>query len=89
MDPAPKNSGQLSIRRATVEDLPALKALWMTARLPAGELECRLTEFQVVESEGRFAGAIGVEILRQHACFYAEDYADFAVADAARELFWD
>ena len=89
MDPAPKNPGPLLIRRATVDDLPALKALWLTARLPVDELECRLTEFQVVESEGRFAGAIGVEILRQHACFYAEDYADFAVADAARELFWD
>jgi N-acetylglutamate synthase-like GNAT family acetyltransferase len=79
---------QLHIRRATVDDLPALKSLWLLAQLPADELEGRLTEFQVVESAGAFAGAVGFQIVRQHARFYAEDYADFSVADAARELFW-
>ena len=77
------------IRRATVDDLPALKSLWTTAQLPADELEGRLTEFQVVESGGSFAGAVGVQIVRQHLRFYAEDFADFSVADAARELFWE
>jgi len=81
--------GHLRLRRATVEDLPALKSLWLLARLPADELEGRLTEFHVVESAGAFAGAIGLEIVRQHARFYAEDYTDFAVADAAREMFWE
>jgi len=79
---------QLHLRRATVDDLPALKALWVTAQLPADALEARLTDFQVVEAGGVFAGAVGVQILRQHARFYAEDFADFSVADAARELFW-
>ncbi|HEY2329604.1 MAG TPA: hypothetical protein VGI63_07295 [Verrucomicrobiae bacterium] len=79
----------LHIRRATVDDLPALKALWTTANLPAAELENRLTEFQVVQSNGEFAGAVGVQIVRQHLRFYAEDFADFSVADAARELFWE
>jgi hypothetical protein len=72
-----------------VDDLPALKSLWVAARLPADELEGRLTEFQVVESAGAFAGAVGFQIVRQHARFYAEDYADFSIADAARELFWE
>ena len=80
---------QLHLRRATVDDLPALRSLWLAARLPADELESRLTEFQVVESGGAFAGAVGVQIIRQHARFYAEDFADFSVADAARELFWN
>lgn len=80
---------QLNIRRANVDDLPALKALWTTAGLPADELESRLTEFQVVEADGAFAGAIGVQIVRQHARIHSEDYADFSVADAARELFWE
>ena len=80
---------QLHIRRATVDDLPALQSLWQAAHLPADELEGRLTEFQVVEAGGVFAGALGLQILRQHARLHAEDYADFSVADPARELFWD
>jgi N-acetylglutamate synthase-like GNAT family acetyltransferase len=80
---------QLHIRRATVDDLPALRSLWTAARFPADELENRLTEFQVVEAGGVFAGALGLQILRQHALLHSEDYADFAIADAARELFWE
>ena len=82
-------SASLHIRRATVDDLPALRALWQMANLPADELENRLTEFQVVESGGEFGGAIGVQVLRQHARIHSEDYPDFAIADAARELFWE
>jgi len=80
---------QLHIRRATVDDLPALHALWLAAQLPADKLKDRVTEFQVVEADGKFAGAIGVQIVRQHARLHSEDYADFSVADAARELFWE
>ena len=83
------NFGQLHIRRATVDDLPALKSLWLAARLPVEELESRLTEFQIVTANGNFAGAVAVQIARQYLRFYAEDFTDFAVADAARELFWE
>ena len=82
-------SPALNIRRATVDDLPALRSLWEQARLPADELESRLTEFQVVDADGQFAGALGVQVIRQHARFHSEDYTDFSVADAARELFWE
>lgn len=82
-------SPALNVRRATVDDLPALRSLWQQARLPADELESRLTEFHVVEADGQFAGALGVQIIRQHARFHSEDYTDFSVADAARELFWE
>ena len=59
-------------------------------RLPAGELEKRLTEFQViVAADGQIAGAIGVQIIGQHALLHSEGYTDFAVADAARQLFWE
>jgi N-acetylglutamate synthase-like GNAT family acetyltransferase len=75
---------QLHIRRATVDDLPTLKSLWLAANLPADELENHLTEFQVVEADGVFSGALGLQILRQHARLHSEDYADFSVADAAR-----
>jgi N-acetylglutamate synthase-like GNAT family acetyltransferase len=79
----------LLIRRATVDDLPALATLWQTAQLPADELKDQLTEFQIVDADGKFAGAVGVQIVRQHARLHSEDYSDFAVADAARELFWE
>jgi len=78
----------LNIRRATVDDLPALLALWRAAQWPTAELENRLTEFQVAEADGQFVGALGFEILRQHARLHSEDYADFGLADAARERFW-
>jgi N-acetylglutamate synthase-like GNAT family acetyltransferase len=83
------NPSPLKVRRATVDDLPALQSLWLAARLPADELEARLTEFQIVENQGVFAGAIGVQVVRTALRLHSEDYADFAVADAARELFWE
>ena len=59
-------------------------------RLPVDELEKRLTEFQVmVTADGQIVGAIGVQIIRQHALLHSEGYTDFSVADAARELFWE
>ncbi|HEX4350535.1 MAG TPA: hypothetical protein VH251_09110 [Verrucomicrobiae bacterium] len=86
---AEMNPGQLQIRRATVDDLPALKAMWLASHWPVDELEGRLTEFHVVISEGQFAGALGLQVVRQHARLHSEDYADFAVADEARKLFWE
>lgn len=79
----------LRIRRATLDDLASLKALWSAANLAGDELENRLKEFHVVEHDGRFAGAFGVQIVRQHMRFHSEDYTDFAVADAARQLIWE
>jgi N-acetylglutamate synthase-like GNAT family acetyltransferase len=80
----------LSIRRATTDDFRSLQALWNSMRLPADELEKRLTEFQVIEAaDGQIVGAIGVQIVRQHALLHSEGYTDFAVADAARQLFWE
>src|ERR1700690_4003997 len=84
------SSPSFRVRRATTDDFQSLKSLWNSMRLPAGELEKRLTEFQVVEAaDGQIAGAIGVQIIRQHALLHSEGYMDFAVADAARQLFWE
>lgn len=80
----------LRIRRATVDDRETLKELWAAMRLPADDLEKRLTEFQVVEnSSGEVVGALGIQFFRQHALLHNEGYTDFAVADAARQLFWE
>lgn len=80
---------QFIIRRATIEDLAALKAIWLSMRLPADALESRLTEFQVVERGGEVVGAIGFQIVRTAALLHSEGYSDFSVADPARELFWE
>ena len=82
-------SGQLRIRRATIEDLATLKAIWVSMRLSADALESRLTEFQVVERDGEVLGAIGFQISRTAALLHSEGYSDFSVADPARELFWE
>lgn len=79
----------LKVRRANVDDLPALRSLWLNMKWDAAALESRLTEFQIVEHHGEFAGAIGVQLRQTSVLLHSEDYADFAVADAARELFWE
>jgi len=44
----------------------------------------------VIETADRqIVGAIGVQIVRQHALLHSESYTDFSAADAARELFWE
>jgi N-acetylglutamate synthase-like GNAT family acetyltransferase len=84
-----QSSQSLNIRRATAEDLDALKDIWSSMRLSAEDLGKRLTEFQVVESDGQVAGAIGFQIVRSAALLHSEGYADYSVADAARNLFWE
>jgi N-acetylglutamate synthase-like GNAT family acetyltransferase len=80
----------LRIRRATVDDRAALHIIWASMRLPAEDLEKRLTEFQVVETtDGEVVGAIGVQFSKQHALLHSEGYSDFGIADAARQLFWE
>jgi len=84
------NPQTLRVRRATVDDRDALKSLWASMRLPPDELEKRLTEFQVVEnSAGDVAGAIGIQFSEHHALLHSEGYADFGIADVARQLFWE
>jgi N-acetylglutamate synthase-like GNAT family acetyltransferase len=87
---ASMSAPNLRVRRATTDDFQSLRSLWKSMHLPANELEKRLTEFQVIETaDGQIAGAIGVQIIRQHALLHSEGYTDFSVADAARELFWE
>jgi len=84
------NPSQLRIRRATVDDLTALKSLWISMRLAPDELEKRLTEFQIVESgDGKILGANGIQFSKHNALLHSEGYSDFGIADAARQLFWE
>lgn len=79
----------LRVRRATIEDLDTLRPLWTSMRLPVAELEPRLTEFQVVENaEGKVVGGLGFQIGGRSGRLHSEGFADFAIADSARELIW-
>lgn len=81
---------RLYVRRATVDDLEALKALWESMRLAPDELEPRLTEFQVVENaDHEVLGAMGVQFAKPHALLHSEGYLDFSIADPARQLLWE
>jgi len=78
------------VRRATVDDLQSLTALWEAMHFPAAELEPRLTEFQVVEApDGKLLGALALEISGRHGLLHREAFSDFALADALRHSLWE
>ena len=77
------------VRRANVEDIATLNALWSAMRLSSQELEKRLTEFQVAEdSNGRVVGALGFATHERQAWIHSEALEDFGLADVLRPLFW-
>lgn len=81
---------QFHARRATLDDLPALRPLWEAERLDAVALEKRLTEFQVVcDESGRVIGGIGMQRQQQQGLLHSEVFADFALADTLRPLLWE
>ncbi len=78
------------VRRATVDDLPELQELWRTLNLPGAELQNRLTEFQVAESaDGKFLGAVGMQLVEKQGRIHSEGFKDFALADQLRPLLWE
>jgi N-acetylglutamate synthase-like GNAT family acetyltransferase len=80
-----------SARRATVEDLPALQALWIEAGLPWEELEQFLGEFQVVPDEtGALVAAIGLLVEGADGLLHTEAVAGRATdqADEWRSVLW-
>lgn len=79
-----------SVRRATIDDLPALVALWQSMNLPTEGLDRRLTEFQVAtDSSGTLVGAIGFQLLGKQARLHGEGFTDFGAADTLRKMLWE
>jgi hypothetical protein len=84
------NASEFTVRRATVEDLPALTTLWQSMNLPINGLDRRLTEFQVaVDAAGRLVGAVGFQVAGKQALLHSEGFTDFGVADTVRPLLWE
>jgi len=76
-------------RRATVDDLPQLLALWELEHLPVASLEKRFTEFQVVSDEtGQVLAAIGIQISSPHGLLHSESIAQPEIGDTLRGLLW-
>ena len=78
------------MRRATLDDIGQLSALWKTMQFPVEELARRVTEFQVAESgDGRLLGAAGLQIAERQGLIHSDAYIDFALADALRPAIWE
>jgi N-acetylglutamate synthase-like GNAT family acetyltransferase len=76
------------VRRATLEDLPALRELWAKTNLSLPDLEKRFTEVQIAENgEGQIAGALGIKIERLHGQLHSEAILD-KNDTALYEAFW-
>ena len=83
------SSAQFQARRATVDDLPRLKQLWALMRLPDGDLERQLTDFQVVtDGTGMVVGGVAFQMNLRHARIHSESFEDFSLAEQARPALW-
>ena len=78
------------VRRATLEDLDQLTALWRTMHFDSDCLAKGITEFQVAETaEGRLLGAVGLQIAERQGRIHSEGFMDFALAEHLRPLLWE
>ena len=83
-------SSKYRVRRATLDDLGHLTAIWQPMRFPVDELARRVTEFQVAESpDGKLLGAVGLRITERQGLVHSEAFSDFALAEHLRPLLWD
>ncbi len=78
------------VRRATLDDIGALSALWNSMKFPADDLARRVTDFQVAEdTDGKILGAVGLQIAERQGLINNEAFTDFALADQLRPMLWE
>jgi N-acetylglutamate synthase-like GNAT family acetyltransferase len=84
------SSANYRVRRATLDDLGQLTALWKVMNFPLEDLGKRVTEFQVAEdAEGKLVGALGLQIAERQGLIHGEAFPDFALADTLRPMLWE
>ena len=84
------SSSKYCVRRATLDDLVQLTAIWQPMRFQVDDLARRITEFQVAENlEGQVLGALGLQIAERQGLVHSEAFSDFALAEQLRPLLWD
>lgn len=78
------------VRRATLDDIGQLTAIWEAMQYPTQELARRVTEFQVAEgADGTVLGAVGLQMAERQGLLHSEAFSDFALAEHLRPLLWD
>ena len=93
-EPTPKFGGVSSpkyrVRRATLDDIGQLTAMWESMYYPTEELARRVTEFHVAEGlDGKVLGALGLQIAERQGRVHSEAFSDFALSEQLRPLLWD
>jgi N-acetylglutamate synthase-like GNAT family acetyltransferase len=84
------SSAKYRVRRATLDDIGQLTAIWESMQYPTQDLAKRVTEFQVAEgAEGTVLGAVGLQIAERQGLVHSEAFSDFALAEHLRPLLWD
>ncbi len=84
------SSVKYQVRRATLEDIGQLTALWESMHYATPDLAKRVTEFQVAEgADGKVLGAVGLQMAERQGLIHSEAFSDFALAEQLRPLLWD
>ena len=84
------SSSKYRVRRATLDDIGQLTALWESMNYPTPDLARRVTEFQVAEGpDGTVLGTLGLQIAERQGRIHSEAFSDFALAEQLRPLLWD
>ena len=84
------SSANYRVRRATLDDIGQLTALWESMHYRVFNLARRVTEFQVAEgADGKVLGTLGLQIAERQGLIHSEAFADFALAEQLRPLLWD
>jgi N-acetylglutamate synthase-like GNAT family acetyltransferase len=84
----PMNPQNVQLRRATLDDMPKLIALWQRENLPWTILEKKFTEFQIAE-DVEFLAAIGLQLSGKEAKLHSEAFTHGEQADELRARLWD
>jgi N-acetylglutamate synthase-like GNAT family acetyltransferase len=83
-------SSNYRVRRATLDDLGQLTALWQSMHYPSAQLVRHVTDFQVAEAkDGKVLGAVALEIAERQGRVHSEVFSDFGLAEHLRPLLWD
>jgi N-acetylglutamate synthase-like GNAT family acetyltransferase len=78
------------VRRATLDDIGPLTALWQSMHFSVDDLAKRITEFQIAEStDGKLLGGVAMQISERQGFLHSEAYTDFALADDLRPAIWE
>ncbi|MEI6784539.1 MAG: hypothetical protein WCQ21_26905 [Verrucomicrobiota bacterium] len=84
------SSSNYRVRRATLDDIGQLTAMWESMQYPTQDLARRVTEFQVAEGpDGTLLGTVGLHIAERQGLIHSEAFSDFALAEHLRPLLWD